>query len=113
MKKICLCCLTLSLAACSQAQDVDGTYERVAQTSFEKQHAMSVALIVSNNGRNAVMKNGWGNVALLITDGADGKVVQQNGISLYRFELGRTGALTLVDVDNPAQKFHFQKGGDK
>ena len=113
MKKMILCFLISGLAACSQAQAVDGTYERVSQTTFEKQHGMSVALVVTDNGRYAVMKNGWGDTPLLIADEEGSKVVQQNGVSLYRFELGQAGELTLIDIDNPTQKFHFQKGGNK
>lgn len=108
MKKILILSF-LFLTSCSQANGVDGTYNRVGQTVFEKEKGMSTALVLSNDGRNAVLKNSWGDTDLFIKTNGNQTVVQQNGIDVYKLEVSGKYAI-LTDIDNPEQKYRFEKG---
>lgn len=100
---------TLFLAACSQADGIDGTYYRVGQTAFEKSKGMSSALVLSNGAKVAVMKNSWGDTPLVLKKRGKQIFIQEDGMDMYQLEVsGKTAVLT--DIDNPNQKYRFKKG---
>lgn len=54
-KTIFLMLLSLASVACS-SKGIDGEYNRIEQTAFEKENGMSSALVVSNKGTQVTLK---------------------------------------------------------
>jgi len=106
-KHIFLALLSLASVACS-SKGLDGQYNRVDQTSFEKEQGMSSGLVVANKGSQITLKNSWGDVALSVIEKDKKLVVQYNNQDAFLMEL-KGGVITLTDVDNPNQAYKFKK----
>ncbi len=106
-KTIFLMLLSLASVACS-SKGIDGEYNRIDQTAFEKENGMSSALVVANKGTQVTLKNSWGDVALSAVEKDKKLIVQYNNQDAYLMEQ-KGDQVILTDVDNPSQAYKFQK----
>ena len=99
--------LSLASVACS-SKGLDGQYNRIDQTAFEKEQGMSSGLIVENKGTQVTLKNSWGDVALSAVEKDQKMVAQYNNQDAFLMDQ-KGGVITLTDVDNPSQAYKFKK----
>ncbi|PSD33992.1 hypothetical protein, partial [Acinetobacter radioresistens] len=91
--------------ACS-SKGLDGQYNRIDQTAFEKEQGMSSGLIVANKGTQVTLKNSWGDVALSAVEKDKKMVVQYNNQDAFLKEKkGYVISLTYVNKQSHAYKF--------
>lgn len=106
-KHIFLALLSLASVACT-SKGLDGEYNRIDQTAFEKENGMSSGLVVANKGAQITLKNSWGDVALSAVEKDKKVVVQYNNQDAFLLE-HKGSVITLTDVDNPSQAYKFEK----
>lgn len=105
--KMLIILLSLSSVACS-SKSIDGDYNRIDQTDFEKSQGMSNGLVISNKGSQVKLKNAWGDVDLNVIKKNDQDIIQYQNQDAYIIKKEK-GIVTLTDVDNPSQVFKFQE----
>lgn len=105
--KILVLILSLSSIACS-SKGIDGSYNRIDQTAFEKAQGMSSELVISNNGENVVLKNSWGDTPLRVVKKDNQVVIQYENQDAY-FLNKKDEFVTLTDVNNLDQTYTFKE----
>lgn len=105
--KLLLLIFSLSLVGCSSA-GIDGSYQRIEQTNFEKEQGMSKGLEITENGTKLTLKNSWGDVPLYAIEKDQKLVIQYNNQDAF-FMDKKGDILTLIDVDNPSQEYKFKE----
>ena len=78
MKRIVLTSLCLFVMGCSNADGIDGQYQRSNATPFEAKYGMAKGLLIEDNGQRATLQHSWGGDVLDVKR-EDGRLVVLDG----------------------------------
>lgn len=112
MKRIVLTSLCLFVMGCSNADGIDGQYQRSNATPFEAKYGMAKGLLIEDDGQRVTLQHSWGGDVLDIKREDGRLVVLDDGEPEYviTFQNGKA-VISNFDTEYPTNHYEFVREG--